>query len=197
MRRGPVVVLLVAALAVALPAQASACGPGKYRKKYLVAAGTSLHGVPWRITARRISIGLVNEPQPQVPHGVSSDIELDFVTVGYPQSGFSAILPMRIPHSYLFTAIGGSYVDPAPESDLAGQAAKRVVSLVVSFQVGDPVTIYPQLAPAKLRRDVCWTRRLRFFDAYFEDAPVPIQMSALDAAGRTLATKKPTGGSFF
>jgi hypothetical protein len=166
----------------------AACGPGKPRP-YLVAAGTSLHGVPWRITARR---------EGENPGGSDPFIAIDFKTVGYPQSGFGSALPLpvRIPPAF-FSAIGGSYMDPPPESDFAGFTGKRVYSLVVRMQVGDSVTIYPQPAPPRLRRHICWLRHLKFFDGYFEGAPIPVEMTAYDATGKALGSKKPTGGSFF
>jgi hypothetical protein len=197
MRQALILGLISVTFVAAYSPQAEACGPGKQNRSYLVAGGTSLHGVPWRISARRITVAGVGAASSSLTRGANDEIEIHFVTVGYPESGFGAVLPLKIPHSFLFTAIGGSYVDPPPEVDLSGIAAKRVLSLVVRFQAGDTATVYPQLAPSKLRRNICWTRRLRYFDTYFEGNPVPIEVSALDAAGRTLVTKKPTGGSFF
>src|SRR5919204_1220678 len=116
---------------------ANACGPGK-RHKYLVASGTSLHGVNWRITAHRAG------------RGESQYVGVEFRTIGYPESGLGAGLPwpLHIPPSF-FIAIGGSYTDPPPESDLAGFTGKRVALIAVSMETGETVNIYPQFPPAE------------------------------------------------
>jgi hypothetical protein len=160
-------------------------GPGK-RHKYLVASGTSLHGVSWRITAQRTG------------RGDGQYVNVEFRTIGYPESGFGAALPwpVRVPPSF-FDAIGGSYTDPAPESDLAGFTGKRVALITVNMETGQTVNITPQPASQKLRSRICWMRRMRFFDTYFEGSPAPVRATAFDAAGQTLGSKRSTGGSFF
>lgn len=62
---------------------------------------------------------------------------------------------------------------------------------------GETVNISPQPAPQKLRSRICWMRRMRFFDTYFEGSPGPVRATAFDAAGQVLGSKKSTGGSFF
>jgi hypothetical protein len=182
---------LCALMIVASSGDAHACGLGKDRN-YLVASGTSLRGVKWKITARRATVAPASRAKRP-----KSTIDVHFETVGYPESGFSAATPLKLPRSFLFSAIGGSYTDPPPESDFAGIAATRVASIVVTTQTGEQLTIVPQLAPLSLRRHICWMRRMRFFDAYFEGAPVPVNASAFDVNGALLGTKKPTSGSFF
>jgi hypothetical protein len=179
-----VVIACICALTV-LSGVAQACGPGK-RHKYLVASGLSLHGVSWRITAQRAG------------RGDGQYVSVDFKTIGYPESGFGAFLPWppRVPPSF-FDAIGGSYTDPPPESDLAGFTGKRVALITVSMETGETVNINPQPAPQKLRTRICWMRRMRFFDTYFEGAPVPVRATAFDAAGQVLGSKKANRGSFF
>lgn len=163
----------------ALTGGASAWACGEFRG-VVVAHGTSPGGVPWRIKETRL-VGLDPE-KPRTPYLMSN------FSIGDPVegSGYDFDMPLPGPHSFLFNANPGSYIDEYAESDLSGVTASRVVKLEVEMSDGQVLTVEPDFVPRSLRRRFGWLHGLRFFDVFFSAPQKPKLVSAVDQFGRVL-----------
>ena len=156
-----------------VPGGASACGCGEFRG-VVVAHGSSLHGVPWRIKAI-------------LPRDSGPDQATFEFSIGEsPEGGYFSSLPRPIPKALVLTASPGSEIDDYPESDLSGLTAGRVTRLQVEMNDGQVLESEPQRAPDGVRRRFHWLRGLRFYDIFFPDTEEPVQVIARDARGRVL-----------
>jgi hypothetical protein len=169
----PLVLTLAAAAVVFLPGGASACGCGEFRG-VVVAHGSSLHGVPWRIKA-------------VVPRDSGPDQAMFEFSVGKsPEGGYFSSIPRPIPRALVLTASRGGDFDEFPESDISGIAAARVTRLEVEMADGQVLETEPLRAPERFRSRFHWLRALRFYDVFFPDDQEPVQVTALDAQGHVL-----------
>jgi hypothetical protein len=175
-------VLLVLA-AIAVPAEASAQADAK-RHHPVVAHGRSHHHVPWHVRGERAR-----------PDALQFDFFID--PPGYSDAGYGIQLPYPVPHGFVFGALTGSDIDPYPESDLSGIAARRVHRLVVKMNKGRSLRFHPRLAPRRIREQFKWVRGLRFFDRFYSSRRRPRVVKALDAEGHVLARRRSNQGSFF
>lgn len=153
------------ALLLAVPAgKARADGP---RTPFVVARGTSLYGLPWRI---RMGI----EPSRQVI--------LRF-TIGDDECGcgYFSSFPLPVPAAFTFQANSGSGIDAFPEADTSGYAGFRVKRLVATMSDGSALEVDTQVAPPGLRKRFPWLRGLRFFDLFY---PQEVEPTAISAYGR-------------
>jgi len=188
----PTVIAAAAAIWTVLlwmPGGAPACACGE-RNGVVVAHGSSLYGVPWRIKA-----GLL----PRIGSQPRS-LEVHF-SVGPPESyegsGYFKMLPLPLHPSFVFSATKGSEFDDYPEGDLSGITSWRVTSLVLTMSDGAPLTVYPASAPAHLRSRFSWLRSARFFNAFFPSSQQPELVEAFDREGHLLARDRGARGPFF
>jgi hypothetical protein len=167
-RRGLVALAAgVAAIAVVTVAVA-----GYTAKGPVVAHGVSPAGVPWKIRG----------------HAEPRSLIFDFVveSPGYADAGYGTRLPRPIPRRFVLTAVPGSDLSPAEESDVSGIADKRVKTLVIRMNDDSKLSFSPTRAPKRVRRRHVWARGLRFFDEFFSPDVNPRAIKALNANGRVL-----------
>jgi hypothetical protein len=185
----PCGVSLIACLAatalVLLPGGASACGCGEM-KGVVVAHGSSLYGVPWRIKASR-RLG-----------NTDGDRLLVHFSIGEKGSdvGYLLDMPLPIPRELVFAADGGSAIDEYPENDLSGFTTSRAVELRAKMNDGTVLTIKPVLPPVPLRQRFPWLKGTRFFDIFFASTEKPLLVTALDRDGQVLGRSRSDHGSF-
>ena len=164
---------LAATAAILAPGGASACGCGEFRG-VVVAHGSSLYGVPWRIKAI-------------LPRDAGPGRAMFEFTIGDPEEsegGYFTDLPRPIPRGLALTALRGSGFDDFPEADLSGIAAGRVALVRVEMEDGQTVEVEPARAPERLGDRFHWLRALRFYDAFFPDSQEPVRVTALDSNGQ-------------
>jgi hypothetical protein len=120
-------------------------------------------------------------------------------SIGPAHSGVGYVSQLRypVPDRFVFSALTGSDIDPYPESDLSGIAARRVDKLVVRMSKGHRLRFHPRLAPERVRERFKWVRGLRFFDRFYSSDRRPLVVKALDAQGHVLARRHSDRGSFF
>lgn len=177
------------AAGLAVPAMASACPCHEFCGK-VVAHGSSLYGVPWRITAATRTD----------PSTGSSSAELKFTVracgehggSGYGM-GFALPLTSRRP---FFSADSGSEIDAYPEGDLSGITSRGIVKLALKMSDGSTLFAHPQLAPRRLWSSLPWVRHLRFFDQFFAADSRPLKVIAFDQTGEILGQAKSMHGLF-
>lgn len=178
---------VVAALAV--PAGASACPCREFCGK-VVAHGSSLYGVPWRITAATRTEGSMGPSSAELTFSVHACGE--YSESGYGM-GFSLPFTSRAP---FFSADSGSEIDAYPEGDLSGVTSRGIVRLALKMSDGSTIFAQPQLAPRRLWSSLPWVRRLRFFDQFFAADLRPLEVVAFDRAGEVLGRGKSMRGIF-
>src|SRR5690349_299939 len=107
-----------AAAAFLIPGGASACGCGEFRG-VVVAHGSSLYGVPWRIKAI-------------LPRDTGrGNATFEFSIGDSPEAGYFTTMPRPIPPAFVLTASRGGDIDEFPEGDLSGITAGRVTRLQI------------------------------------------------------------------
>lgn len=178
---------LLVPMAVFAPAGASACPCSEFCG-HVVSHGSSLYGVPWRITAAT---------RPSFGRGSSAEIQFSIGACGeYSEAGYFADMYLPLSRRPFFGALSGSEIDPYPERDLSGRTSRGIAKLSVKMDDGETLVIEPQRAPRGLRRDLPWLNQLRFFDKFFPADQRPIEIVALDKRGRILGRDKSARGSF-
>lgn len=174
--RARLAALLALATALGGAAPAAADGPST---PFLVAHGTSPHGMPWRIRMGEERFG---GPQP-----VQATL---WFSLGRPgeceECGYFSTFPLPVPRSYAFHFVPGSDLGTHSEADVSGTAGTRVARLVATMSDGSALEIETQLAPSALRDRFRWLRRLRFFDAFFPEGSEPVAISAYGRDGHLL-----------
>jgi hypothetical protein len=200
-RKIPVLLVLSVAALAALAGSARAC-PCQEFCGQVAAHGSSLYGVPWRITANQRPI---TPHSKQLPTG---ELNFSIGDCGAPNEverapgievgsvGWSTGILLPLSSRFGLSVGSGSEVDPYPESDLSGFVTRRATTLLVAMSEGAPLVIRPRLAPAELRRRWPWLGRLRLFDAFFPAGPVPLHVAACDRDGNLLAGANSKLGSF-
>ena len=176
--------IVVAALALAaflLPGGASACGCGDF-KGVVVAHGSSLYGVPWRIKAI-------------VLRG-SSEAHFEF-SVGEAGSGPGLSIPRPIPRPFGFFAETERESNEYPENYLRGLTDGRVTRLVVEMNDGEMLEVEPTRAPRRFQKRFHWLRALRFFYFFFPSTQEPEVVTAFDAEGRVMQRSTSDRGYFY
>jgi hypothetical protein len=176
--------------AAGLPKTAPACACGELNG-VVMAHGSSLYGVPWRIKAALLT-----------PTSTTSSRYLDVQfsigpTEGYTGVGYFADLPLPLRPAFVFTATSGSEIDQYPEGDLSGVTNHNVTKLVVGMSEGDPLTVYPSFAPPEVRKRFPWLRAARVFDVFFPSSVRARVVTAYDRNENVLARRKAYLGSFF
>jgi hypothetical protein len=177
---------LVAAALVA--SSASACRCTEFCGR-VVAHGSSLYGVPWRITAATL---------PATAHqGATAEIHFSIGACGeYSEAGYSSSLELPLPRQPFVSADRGSDLDDYPESDLSGLTSRGVTELVLRMSDGTTMSVEPQLAPRSLWRLMPWLRGLRFFDVFYTAGVEAIEVDAYDRTGRLLGGTRANHGLF-
>lgn len=180
---------LAVATLVGLPGGASACACGEF-KGVVVAHGSSLYGVPWRIKASRL-VGM-NPARPRTPYLLSTFL------IGEPgsDSGYGSAMPLPVSQRFVFTANSGTYVGEYPESNLSGITNSRAVELQVEMNDGALLTVAPALPPRSLRQRFPWLRGLRFFDVFFSASQSAKMVTAFSQSGAMLGRSKSHRGRF-
>jgi hypothetical protein len=189
MGRGAKIWLAALPVAVGLWAAsaASACPCAEFCGR-VVAHGSSLYGVPWRITAstRRIA-------------GSRPTAELEFSVHAcgeYSEAGYSSSFGLPAPRWPFLIADPGSEIDAYPESDLSGFTSNRVMRLGLRMSDGTTIDALPEPAPRRLFRQLPWLRRLRFFDQFFAAGIRPVAVTVFGRGGRALGSTRPRHGFF-
>jgi len=178
---------LFALTAAFAPVGASAC-PCSESCGHVVAHGSSLYGVPWRITAAT---------RPSTGRGPSAEIHFSIGACGeYSEAGYFAGMDLPLPRSPFFMANSGIEIDSYPEGDLSGRTSQGITKLSVKMDDGETLVVKPQRAPRGLRRNLPWLNRLRFFDEFFPAGQRPTEIVAFDKQGRILGRRKSARGSF-
>lgn len=161
--------------------------PSRPSRWVRVARGKSIHGVPWRIQARRVP----------ATAGQRRALEVHFsIGKGNNGSGYFKGLSLPLRRSFVLSANVGTEIDPYPEGDLSGVARPLVRKIVARMSDGTALTIRPRLAPKRLRKRYPWSRSLRYFDAFFPAGLKPLRVVAYDRKGRRLAGGKNRRGVF-
>lgn len=179
---------LPVAAAMVGPAGASAC-PCHEFCGHVVAHGSSLYGVPWRITA-------ATRPQPSMG---SPTAELNFSVHACGESsgsGYSQGFSLPVTREPFFSADSGAEIDAYAEGDLSGTTSRGIVRLALKMSDGSTLFAHPQLAPRRLLPSLPWLRRLRFFDQFFDAGSRPQEVIAFDRAGEILGRRKSMHGLF-
>jgi hypothetical protein len=178
---------LSVATAVLVPAGASACPCSEFCG-HVVAHGSSLYGVPWRITAAT---------RPSTGRGPSAEIHFSIGACGeYSEAGYFGGMYLPLPRGPFFQANSGIEIDAYPEGDLSGRTGRGITKLSVKMDDGETLAVEPQRAPVGLRRDLPWLNQLRFFDKFFPADQRPTEIVAFDKQGRILGRGKSARGSF-
>jgi hypothetical protein len=170
------------------PAGATACACGEFNGK-VVAHGTSLYGVPWRIKASRLPRDSATGPAVLVDFSIAAKDE-------YSEAGWGTVFALPVAPAFLLSAKTGVEIDRYPEGDFSGVTDGRVETLIVTMSEGEPLTIHPQLAPTGFRRNLPWLRGLRFFDEFYAAGRRPVAIAALDSEGVVIARRRGDRGSF-
>lgn len=160
-----------------LPGGADACACGDFSGP-VVARGTSLYGVPWKIE-------VISPRRARAEGSVAFHFSME--EPGYAEAGYFSGMPFPVPRTLVFHALAGSDIDPYPEGDLSGFAPRRVSVLTVAMSDGSHLTEAPEEAPAALVNRFPWLGGLRFFDIYFPSAIRPVKLAARDRNGVLLA----------
>jgi hypothetical protein len=173
--------------AVLVPAGASACPCSEFCG-HVVSHGSSLYGVPWRITAAT---------RPSTGRGASAEIHFSVKACGeYSEAGYFVGLELPLSRRPFFHANSGIEIDSYPEGDLSGMVSRGIAKLNVKMNEGKTLVINLRRAPRGLRRDLPWLNHLRFFDKFFPAGEEPAEIVAFDHEGRILARRKSQQGSF-
>ncbi len=179
---------LPVAATMLMPTGASACPCHEFCGR-VVAHGSSLYGVPWRITAATR----------HQPSSAASTAELNFSTHAcgeYSESGYSTGFRLPFTRDAFFSADTGTQIDSHPEGDLSGVTSRGIVKLALKMSDGSTLSIYPRLAPRRLWRTLPWLRRLRFFDQYFQAGAKPQEVIAFDREGGVVGRGRSMQGLF-
>jgi hypothetical protein len=179
---------LPVAAAMLMPAAASACPCHEFCGR-VVAHGSSLYGVPWRIKAATRPEGATGRSTAEISFSVHACGE-------YSEAGYSMGLPIPLADHLFFRADAGADIDAYPEGDLSGLTSRGIVELEVRMSDGETLIVHPHLAPHRLWRVLPWLRGLRFFDAFFAAGVKPLEVIAFDRAGHAVASSKSKLGQF-
>jgi len=154
-----------------------------------VAHGSSLYGVPWRITAATRHSATLGTSTAELSFSIHACGE-------YSESGYSEGFRLPFTRAPFLTAGTGTDIDSFPEGDLSGVTSREIASLKLKMSDGGTLSVHPRSAPHRLWRTLPWLRDLRFFDEYFPAGVKPREVVVLDRAGRVLARCRSKRGSF-
>jgi hypothetical protein len=177
---------LPVALGLWMASAASACPCTEFCGR-VVAHGSSLYGVPWRVTASTRHV---------VGTGPTAELEFSIHACGeYSEAGYGVSFRLPAPKWPFVLSVAGSELDDHPEADLSGFTSNRVLRMDLRMSDGTTIETAPRTAPPRLFSRLPWLRRLRFFDQFFPAGIRPVAATVYGRGGRELGSVRAKHGS--